>query len=219
VRVTPEQVEIRARSTQHFQAEVQGSQDQRVAWSVDGGAANGTISPSGLYAAPASISQSREILIRATSVADERSSATARVGLRPLPERLSAVETGILRRSLGMGPLMGKWLYIAFGGLVAQYVHRATDLNRGVLTLTGTLTQVGSDYVYRPDPTDRMIVELENGNRLENIITAFDGNIRQGATAFLLDHRSFQFRIEVLGTQIAASSSTSGSARSTDTSP
>jgi hypothetical protein len=73
--VTPSQVSLTAGDSQRFAAEVTGTADTSVTWSVQGGAAGGTISSAGLYSA-ASAGTFRVI---ATSKADTSVQASATV--------------------------------------------------------------------------------------------------------------------------------------------
>lgn len=78
VTVTPATASVNAKLTQQFQATVNNNSDQTVAWAVTGGAANGTITASGLYTAPAT-PPSGAVTITATSQADASKSGTATV--------------------------------------------------------------------------------------------------------------------------------------------
>lgn len=62
-----------------FSALVRNSSNQNVTWAVSGGAANGTISSDGAYAAPSSVPNPANVMITATSAADPAASATASI--------------------------------------------------------------------------------------------------------------------------------------------
>ena len=83
VQVSPTSATDAVGSTQQFVATVTGTSNTAVTWSVSGtgcsGAACGTISVGGLYAAPASVPSPATILVRATSVADPSKSASASI--------------------------------------------------------------------------------------------------------------------------------------------
>lgn len=81
VSVTPLTASLTASQTQQFTATVSGSSTTAVNWSVS--PAVGTVSSTGLYAAPGSISSAQTITVRATSAADTSKSATATVTLKP----------------------------------------------------------------------------------------------------------------------------------------
>ena len=76
VAVNPNTVTLNTGATQTFTSTVTGSTNQNVTWSVDGGAAGGTITAAGLYTAPATPGT---YTVRATSVADNTKSGTATV--------------------------------------------------------------------------------------------------------------------------------------------
>ncbi len=82
--VAPTTVDIGAGKTTLFSAAVSGNANTAVTWSVDGGAANGTITAQGLFTAPASLPGSTEgpVTVRATSVADPSRSGTATANLK-----------------------------------------------------------------------------------------------------------------------------------------
>ncbi len=76
VSLTPTSATVSPGATQQFTATVTGSANTNVTWSVTGGNANGTVSATGLYTAPAN---SGSYSVVATSVADPSKSATATV--------------------------------------------------------------------------------------------------------------------------------------------
>jgi hypothetical protein len=81
VAVTPNNATVMVGSTQGFTANVTGTSNTTVAWSVSGtgctGAACGTISVDGLYVAPALVPSPATVTVKATSVADPTKSASA----------------------------------------------------------------------------------------------------------------------------------------------
>ena len=85
VSVMPTAANVRAGATESFTASVTGTTNQNVNWSVNGvvggNATTGTISASGLYSAPASLSNSNAITVTAASAADSSASATSNVTL------------------------------------------------------------------------------------------------------------------------------------------
>lgn len=62
-----------------FFATVRNSTNQNVTWAVTGGSANGTISQSGLYIAPAQVPNPAKVTVTATSQADSAATGTASV--------------------------------------------------------------------------------------------------------------------------------------------
>lgn len=79
VEIKPEKTKLSTGETFHFRAKVSETEDQRVIWSVDGGASHGQINESGLFTAPGHFSTPGTITVRATSAADPSKSATATV--------------------------------------------------------------------------------------------------------------------------------------------
>jgi hypothetical protein len=88
--VSPTAVDlVEGAGSQTFSATVTNTSDPRVDWFVNdvagGNATFGTITPAGIYTAPASRPSPATVTIRAVSVADRTSSATATVTISPPP--------------------------------------------------------------------------------------------------------------------------------------
>ena len=87
VSVTPVSAQVVIGGSQQFSAIVSGISNTSVSWSVTGagcsGSACGTISPTGLYFAPAAVPTPAQVFVTATSVADATKSSTATVTLIP----------------------------------------------------------------------------------------------------------------------------------------
>jgi len=81
VSVTPSSVSLNQLQSQQFTAQVTGATNTSVTWSMS--PAIGTLYPSGLYAAPASITAASSVTVKAASVADPARFATAVVTLTP----------------------------------------------------------------------------------------------------------------------------------------
>ncbi len=81
ISISPTSVTLSANQTQQFSAAVSGSTNTSVTWSMNPAA--GTLSASGLYTAPASISSQQAVTVTATSLADPAKSAQAVVTLKP----------------------------------------------------------------------------------------------------------------------------------------
>jgi hypothetical protein len=79
VSITPTTANVEAGATEQFTANVTGTDNANVTWSVVGGDANGTISGTGLYTAPATVPNPATVTIKAVSQADTTKSATATV--------------------------------------------------------------------------------------------------------------------------------------------
>jgi GH18 family chitinase len=81
VTVAPPSVTLTQSQTQTFSATVTNTGNTAVTWSLS--PVVGSITATGLYTAPASISSSQTVTVKATSVADPAKSATANVTLTP----------------------------------------------------------------------------------------------------------------------------------------
>jgi len=86
VAVTPNQVVLATRGQQQFSAQVTGTSNTSVTWSVSGigcvGGSCGSISPAGLYTAPSSVPSFSAITITAASVANPAKSGSALVDVQ-----------------------------------------------------------------------------------------------------------------------------------------
>ena len=85
VAILPTTASVALGGQQQFTADIRGSANTAVTWSVNnktgGDSSHGTISPSGLYTAPATLPNPSAITITATSQADWRQNASATVNL------------------------------------------------------------------------------------------------------------------------------------------
>jgi hypothetical protein len=77
VAVTPTGVDIVVATSQQMTATVTGTFNTAVTWSVAGGSANGTISSTGLYSAPATVPAPAQVTVTATSQKDTTKSGSA----------------------------------------------------------------------------------------------------------------------------------------------
>jgi len=80
ISVAPSSTSLGAFQAQQFEANVTGTSYQQVNWSVKG---PGSISPSGLYSAPASITSKETVTVTATSADAPTKTATATITLYP----------------------------------------------------------------------------------------------------------------------------------------
>jgi hypothetical protein len=100
ISVTPGTASLPAGGTQQFTATVSGTSNTAVTWSMSPNI--GTLSASGLYTAPSSISSQQPVQVKATSAADTTKSATAMVTLQPPAPVVSiAVTPGAVSLSAG----------------------------------------------------------------------------------------------------------------------
>lgn len=81
VSVQPSSVTVTAGTTQQFSATVQNQSNQAVTWSL--GPVVGSISSSGLYTAPSTLTTSQQITVKATGVANPNQTGVATINLEP----------------------------------------------------------------------------------------------------------------------------------------
>lgn len=107
VSVTPGTTVLNDSQTQQFTAAVTGTSDTVVTWSLSSAA--GSISSSGLYTAPGTISATQTITVTANSAADPSKSATATVTLKPQVHLswTASTSTGVSGYNLYRGNLSG----------------------------------------------------------------------------------------------------------------
>jgi hypothetical protein len=95
ITISPSVASVEAGDTQQFTATVTGTTNTAVTWSVNdvegGDATVGTISPTGLYTAPAAVPSPDTVSAKATSVADSAKSASAQVTITPPILRLTSL--------------------------------------------------------------------------------------------------------------------------------
>jgi hypothetical protein len=93
VAISPTAAALQVGGTQQFNASVTGTTNTAVTWLVagiqGGSTTTGSISPSGLYTAPASVPSGGTVTITARSAADGTKSASASVSISPAPTAVS----------------------------------------------------------------------------------------------------------------------------------
>lgn len=83
--------------------------------------------------------------------------------------------------------------------IAAEAVWGARDLNGGVWTYQGTLTQTSPDsenWTYSPSPADRLVVAYANGPVLEFIFTRFEG-WKQGTWEDFTKSHGLDFTVKI----------------------
>jgi hypothetical protein len=170
VTVTPTSASLGAAQDVQLSANVTGSANQQVTWSLSP-AGMGVISASGLYTSPSSISIQESVTVTATSVADPTQSAAATITLNPpltvavsplsasltvnQTQQLTASVTGSTNQQVtwslspaGMGAISASGLYTAPASIPAQEtvtvtatsVADSTKSAAAVVTLTPPVT-------------------------------------------------------------------------------
>jgi hypothetical protein len=92
VRVQTERPRLELGEACRLRATVEGAEESRVTWSVDGGPAHGAINESGLYTTPDQHDTPATVVVRATSIADRTKSAVATLRLEPVTIQVSPRE-------------------------------------------------------------------------------------------------------------------------------
>ena len=162
VGISPTAISLLAGGMQQFGATVTGSSNTAVTWSLS--PAVGTLSTSGLYSAPASITMQQTVQVTATSVADPTKFAAATITLNPpvgvsisptasslgqgQTQQFSAIVTGTSNTGLNwslspaVGTLSTTGLYTAPGSITTQQTVQviATSVADPTKTATATIT-------------------------------------------------------------------------------
>jgi hypothetical protein len=158
VSVLPNPTSVRAGSSQQFSANVTGTTNTTVTWSVNnvpgGDAANGTINSSGMYTAPAVLPNPNSVVIQATSAADSSSSGSSNVTLLNRTPILSSINP--TSQNVGVLSLVvtGSNFLSTSQVLFAGTPLTTTFVNSTQLTATGTASTIGifAVSVSNPNP-------------------------------------------------------------------
>src|SRR5271155_3454804 len=156
VSVTPTAANVRSGAGQPFTAAVSGTTNQSVTWSVNGvvggNATLGLVSNSGLYTAPAILTNSNTITISATSAADSSANGTSDVTLWNDTPVLSNVSPATFTAGAYTLTLTGSKFVsgaqVLFGGAAIS----ATFVSAAQLTATGSAPSAGTFAVSVSNP-------------------------------------------------------------------
>lgn len=157
VRISPEQAEVVTRTSRQFEAEVGGSFGDGIVWSVVVGP--GTISSGGLYTAPPAVPRDRdnEVVVRATSAADDgvHADAQVRIVAPPIEPRQGPTAGGTRIVIDGAGFVSG--MSVLFDGLPGTGLTVESQTRLRVNTPPNT--QIGAADVRLLDPSGVPIAE------------------------------------------------------------
>lgn len=170
---------------EQFRANIVGSTDQGVQWSVSGaacsGAACGTISSTGLYTAPASVPALATVVVTATSLVDPGHSAAASVTLvatrdaklsGPYAFRFTGFDAGGIYEAVGIftangsgeitgvedvNRMAGPATNVAFTG-----TYKVTDDNRGTMTWTSSNGSQTFHFALRDAGAEGSLIEFDD---------------------------------------------------------
>jgi hypothetical protein len=158
VKVSPSGATVRAGATQALSAVITGSSNTAVAWQVNGvsggNTATGTISASGLYAAPNIVPNPNTVIVRAVSSADATASDTSNLTLEnPLPVLANIAPTSVPAGAFaitvnGSGFVSGAQVLLAGAPLTTTFVSASQLTASGIEASAGTF----SIAVTNPNP-------------------------------------------------------------------
>jgi hypothetical protein len=176
VQVTPTGINLVVSTTQQFKAVVTDTDDQLVTWTVVGGSANGTVSSTGLYTAPATVPSPALVTVMAVADKDKTKSGSAQVtvtatsqpsnvtvSISPVAPNVNAFSTQLFTAQVsGTANTAVTWQvngitggsqnlgFVSSGGLYVApgRVPTTTDGSGGSITTTFTVTAVS-----QADPT------------------------------------------------------------------
>jgi hypothetical protein len=217
VSVSPPTATVAVGQTRTFVATVVGATNTAVVWSVDEGAARGTINASGLYTAPAQLPTPPTATVRATSVEDPAKSATAVVTLTGSGGgggggTLTAADLSAIRAAY-FGGFETRAFINDGNDFAASSFFLASCANGNKGTTAGTLTETApgsGEFNYTSQPTDRLRVVFGNGNNLDIFFESISGDLGgfecDGATSFLGAHDDFRYRVVSTGLDVTISS-------------
>jgi hypothetical protein len=158
VGVSPTSANVRAGDSYTFKANVSGSTNTSVTWSVNGtsggSSTTGTIDASGKYTAPASLPNPNTVRVKATSAADSSASGTSSVTLmNPTPTitgiNPASTNTGNFTLTVTGSKFVSGATVLLNGTALSTTVNSSTQL-----TATGNVANAGnySVSVQNPDP-------------------------------------------------------------------
>jgi len=173
IRLQPSETSVRVNNTINITPTVTGSQDTALTWTVNGIAGGnaqiGTISPQGVYTAPAVVPNPNIVVVQATSVDNPNSVTIVNVQvLNPVPILLSATPASV---NIGSTSVVLTGASFINGAMVlANGIPIPTQFNSGTqLTATVDPTVAGPFdlQVLNPDPGSAVsadVVEQVPGN-------------------------------------------------------
>jgi uncharacterized protein (DUF1800 family) len=173
IRLQPSETSVRVNNTINITPTVTGSQDTALTWTVNGIAGGnaqiGTISPQGVYTAPAVVPNPNIVVVQATSVDNPNSVTIVNVQvLNPVPILLSATPASVNIGSTSV--VLTGASFINGATVLANGIPIPTQFNSGTqLTATVDPTVAGPFdlQVLNPDPGSAVsadVVEQVPGN-------------------------------------------------------
>jgi hypothetical protein len=180
VAVSPSSASLNAGGTKQFTASVSGSTDSAVVWSLS--PAVGTISASGLYTAPTSVSTQQTVSVIATSHADPSKTASAIVTLTPSSSSTPPTPGGpVAFWSFDTADISGSTVLDRSGnglnGTMSAVTPAAGKVNQA-LVFNGSNSLVAVPYSLKyqllNDLTLSAWIRTTNNSRTENVLGNYD---------------------------------------------
>jgi hypothetical protein len=146
--ISPTAVPVMVGESRQFTATVEGTTSTGVTWSVNGDSTVGTISSTGLYAAPAAIPIPNPITVRATSTADSRQFASATVTITASPVTVT-IDPDMATVAIAMRVRVTPTVRGSGNTSVTWTVNGVPNGDTSV----GTIESEGSEFFYRAPAT------------------------------------------------------------------
>ena len=192
VKITPASAQLHAGQTVQFKATVTGTTNLNVTWQVNGTAGGnatiGTISSSGLYTAPATLSKSASVSVSAISAADQHSTsaASAITLLTNIPVLTAALPSPIPVGNFTISVSGSNFLsgaQVIFGGTMLP----TTYISSTSLSATGTSSTAGTVAVQVINPG----TGSPTSNSLQVQVGASNTGVSAAAAARFLEQSTF----------------------------
>lgn len=145
---------VQANATVQLQAAVKNSSNQEVTWAVTQPAGTGSITPMGLYSAPAIVDETMDVEITATSVADPTKSASLKIIAFAAP----AIA---IRQNNGRGELYTTRDAVTFVPRGNNYLHFNPSMVRVLYGSIGYGRSTLNSTLYDSVRTEQAMAEME----------------------------------------------------------
>jgi hypothetical protein len=220
VQVEPPTVTLQVLGMQQFFANVTGTSNAAVTWSVVGGTANGTITASGSYTAPAAVPNPAQVTVKAISQVDTTQFGTATVTVIPIVPSIT------VQPNPGGVTVFGSQQFVAFpnnlsSNAVTWQVNGVTGGSQqtGFISSSGLYIAPGavptaSNGKGQSTPTTVTVTAVSQVNPTVSgsAIVTFDNSPAQNLTSYFGMSGGNQMDSQTSGNSIYCCSGTLGSA-------
>jgi Chitobiase/beta-hexosaminidase C-terminal domain/Right handed beta helix region/Bacterial Ig-like domain (group 2) len=141
ISIAPLNATLSASQSQLFTAKATGTSNTNVTWKLN--PAIGTISATGLYTSPSSITSQQTVTVSATSNADPTKTACATVTLNP-PPAVAVIAVSVAPASLTLAPAQSRQFTAMITGTSQQSVVWTLNTAVGTISATGLYTAPAS---------------------------------------------------------------------------